>query len=415
MYYFVEVACVFAEVCIIHWLLTGMFQKRELPRWAVCLIYGLYGTALTLLSFVDDLSFWRITFNLCAIWLLGFIMFQSGPFRSFFSALMICALAAFADVMVSTLLLHFGYNIRELMTIGPKRALYLIATHIVLFALSACLYILSVSRSERVSLKFLVPVLPCWACGALLCIILAWQLLGDQDVPPLYLGVLLGMLYTDIMFVYQMNKLSAQEQEKQEWKLAEHHYAMQTAYYDQFRIQQEETRALWHDIRKLLQAAKLEGCGDTLDQVEEMLHAVTGVVDVDNRTVSVILNEYAQTASQEGIQLHLDVQIPRELSVTAADLYILLGNTLDNAIEACTALPPEQREITVKLKTHNHILFYEIENPYVPSYVNRIRGGLHGYGLQNVRRCVGKYQGTLEIQKGDKIFRVIAHMNTYQK
>lgn len=111
--------------------------------------------------------------------------------------------------------------------------------------------------------------------------------------------------------------------------------------------------------------------------------------------------------------MHLDVQIPRELSVTAADLYILLGNTLDNAIEACAALPPEQREINIKLKTHNRILFYEIENPYAPSYGNRVRGGLHGYGLQNVRRCVEKYQGTLEIQKGDNIFRVIAHMNTY--
>lgn len=413
MYYFVEVACVFAEVCIIHWLLAGMFPKRGLSRWVVFLIFGLYGAALTLLSFVDDLSFWRIAFNFCAIWLLGLIIFQSGPFRSFFSALMICSLAAFADVLVYTLFLHFGYEIQEFVTLGPKRALYLIATHIVMFALYACLYVLSTSRSERVSLKLLVPVLPCWACGALLCIILAWQLLGDQNVPTLYLVVLLGMLYTDILFVYQMNKLSAQEQEKQEWKLAEHHYAMQTAYYDQFRIQQEETRALWHDIRKLLQAAKLEGGGEALDQVEEMLHAVTGVVDVDNRTVSVILNEYAQTASQEGIQLHLDVQIPRELSVTAADLYILLGNTLDNAIEACAALPPEQREINIKLKTHNRILFYEIENPYAPSYGNRVRGGLHGYGLQNVHRCVEKYQGTLEIQKDDNIFRVIAHMNTY--
>lgn len=29
MYYFVEVACVFAEVCIIHWLLAGMFGPAE--------------------------------------------------------------------------------------------------------------------------------------------------------------------------------------------------------------------------------------------------------------------------------------------------------------------------------------------------------------------------------------------------
>lgn len=87
--------------------------------------------------------------------------------------------------------------------------------------------------------------------------------------------------------------------------------------------------------------------------MEEMLHSIGHVVDVDNRVISVILNEY--------------VQVPKDLPVSASDLYILLGNTLENAIEACCSLPNEKREIALKLKLHYRILFYKIENPHTPS------------------------------------------------
>lgn len=298
------------------------------------------------------------------------------------------------------------------MNIGPQRSLYLIATYIVLFAFSACISSVSTLGKNEISIKQLVLVLPCWLCSVLLCLILAWQMLEEKTISPLYLLVLLGMLYTDMLFVYQIRKLSTQEREKREGKLAEHHYAMQQAYYDQFRIQQEETRALWHDISKFLRAAKLEGSNEALNQVEQMLHSIGTVVDVDNRVVSVILNEYAQEAAKADIRLEMDVHIPRELPISAVDLYILLGNTLENAIEACCALPPDERKITIKLKMHNRILFFSIENPYAPSYPERIRGELHGYGLQNVRRCVEKYQGNIEIQKQNNVFCLIAHLNT---
>lgn len=58
--------------------------------------------------------------------------------------------------------------------------------------------------------------------------------------------------------------------------------------------------------------------------------------------------------------MSFDVTVPRELFVVAVDLYILLGNTLDKTIEACSTLPVSERRISVKLKTHNNILFYKL-------------------------------------------------------
>lgn len=411
MYYCLEIACVISEIWMIDWLLRGMFSLRELPHLIRPVLYSLYCIVLCVLSFIQDLSFLRIALNFGIISALGIILFQANLIRSLFASLVICALAAFTDVLVSSTLLHFGYHIEDLMQCGPERALYLITTHIALFGMAACVNFFLPKGKETVPAKLLLMVFPCWICGALLCLIFARQLLEANFASPLYLLVLLGMLYTDILFVYQVNLLTIREKEKQDWKLAEHHYAMQRAYYDQFRIQQEETRALWHDISKILRAAKLDKGTEALAQVDEMLHDIQNVVDVDNRVVSVILNEYVQEVRQEEIQLDMDIQIPNELPISASDLYILLGNTLDNAIEACCTLPQDERKISLKLRLHNRVLFYRIENSYAPSHLERVRGDMHGYGLKNVCRCVEKYQGSVEIKHDGTLFSLSAHLN----
>lgn len=98
-----------------------------------------------------------------------------------------------------------------------------------------------------------------------------------------------------------------------------------------------------------------------------MLDSISQVVDVNNRVVSVILNEYVQSARAFHIELELDVQIPEVLFVTAADLYVLIGNTMDNAIEACQSVPEEDRKITLKLKPTTISSFMKYPIPSVRS------------------------------------------------
>lgn len=169
-------------------------------------------------------------------------------------------------------------------------------------------------KKREISLKILLPVTPCWIISILLCFILTWQCFVKQyELHPMFVLVLLGLLYTSIIVIYYTNRIHDQAQEKKDWEIAEHHYAMQQEYYDQLRIQQEETRALWHDISKYLRASKVEASNGALAQVQDMLDSISCVVDVNNRVVSVILNEYVQTSRNCQIELALDVQVPDEL------------------------------------------------------------------------------------------------------
>jgi len=151
---------------------------------------------------------------------------------------------------------------------------------------------------------------------------------------------------------------------------------------------QSQTRALWHDLNKYIKAAKVEySLAPALDKLETALSDATQITDAGNRVINVILHEHAQTARAAMIGLRLQVRIPAELPVAVSDLYVLIGNTLDNAIEACRSMPPNQRMIELTLRTHYDVLYYKVINPYDPR-VRCQEDPMRGYVLQNVRRCV---------------------------
>lgn len=249
----------------------------------------------------------------------------------------------------------------------------------------------------------------------------------------MYFIVMLGLLYSNLLVLYYTDQLYVQTARRQNLEIAAHHFAMQQEYYDQLCKRQEETRALWHDMKKYIRAIQAEqetkvGCNEndsgenmpessrsavneSLLALEEALESVTPVVDMGNHVINVILNEYVQAAGNIGAAVKMDVQVPDRLFVTAADLYILIGNTFDNALDACAALPEGKRTISLMLRCRNRVLYYEISNPYPDNYLGQHKGHFHGFGLKNVRQCVKRYHGSVDISTEGNIFCFMAHLN----
>ena len=413
MYYFVEIACVIAEMWMVHMFLESFYTNRKCSIFRTLSMYGTFGAIIAVLSLMPDMSFVRLIVTFIGLWTIGMLLFNAKVLHGILSALAYCAIVAVNDVISIVSFQLCGVSSDALMASNPARAMLLIVAHVFLFGIVVILGIINRKSNTKMSFRILLPVLPCWAISILLGLVFTWQcIVMGYEWHPLFLAILLGLLYTNIIMIYFTNKTSEQAQLKKDFEIAEHHYAMQQEYYDQLRVQQEETRALWHDISKYLRASQIDKSDEALQEVQQMLDSISQVVDVNNRVVSVILNEYFQTAKDAGVSIELDVLVPTELFVTAADLYVLLGNTLDNAIEACMELPKEHRRISLKLKKHNSMLYYEISNPYDEKHLHRARGNYHGFGLKNVAKCVEKYRGKLDVTKSNGIFRVVAHLNS---
>ena len=256
----------------------------------------------------------------------------------------------------------------------------------------------------------MVQTLPVWLIAALLCGLCIWK----QDaigMPILQFFGLLWLVYCGIWLLSISRQMEKRLDAARQQLDTQRQYAMQEDYYQQLLEKQTRTRALWHDLNKYLRAAKAETApSEALEQLQRMLDDATAIVDVGNSVVNVILNEYAQSAKALGIELRLKVQVPEKLGISAADLYILVGNTMDNAIEACRSLPQHQRFIELTLRTHQDILYYKVANPY-DGTTKRPKDAMRGHGLDNARRCVAQYDGQLLTQQDQGFFIVSAHLN----
>lgn len=312
----------------------------------------------------------------------------------------------FGIVRLAALLISFG--VTRGLSCGnavPIRIVDLTA----LYAFTACAAVIgSKWRDTPMPILRLVPV---W----LVCLLLCVETLrnrGWRDVAILELFSIVWLLYAGVSLVQVKKKMDTEQQSILEQQQKAYHYAMQEEYYQKLRSKQTETRALWHDLNKYLRAAKAEtDSARALEQLGAMLDSSMEIVDVGNSVLNVILNEYAQTAKATGIELRMRVQVPERLGISAGDLYVVIGNTMDNAIEACKALPAEQRLIDLIIRTHYDTVYFQLTNPCIPNPKKHTADPLRGYGLSNVQRCVDCCDGSMAIRQADGFFTVTIHLN----
>ena len=419
MYILSELLGVIAEFATFHLFAHGIFKRREIGYVKASALYAVLGTITLFLSLSENAALFRIVYCVFACGLISKYLFVTTSFQSFFAAISFACLVVLTDVFAISLASMMDINVDLIMSYGRTRSIYVIFCHLIL--LVVVLIILAITRCKRnaITFPFLIAILPGSISGIVLGLYFCQAILQtNQEVPVTIMIISAGLLYLNILIVFYAEKMQEVIEEKQYLQLAEQHYLMQEQYYEQLREDQNETRAMFHDINKYLQAmqalaaeSNTEQAKEVLNQAQDLFHSIGNVVDVGNSVVNILLSDYIAKAQDNEISFDFDVSIPENLGITAAEVYVILGNTLDNAIEACCVLPVNRRYIHLQMRTFHNMLFYKIENPYEEDYTKQAKGKNHGFGLQNVKRCVEKYNGDILIDKNSNIFSLSLHLN----
>lgn len=134
-------------------------------------------------------------------------------------------------------------------------------------------------------------------------------------------------------------------------------------------------------------------------ELEQDLKDFDVLIRSGNVMIDAVLNSKLSLAKSHGIAINAKAVVPQELSFPDIDLCVILGNLLDNAIEACQWLEePASRFIRVYLDLKGENLYLCITNSTGKiqkrngKYVSR-KAGRHGFGLQRVDRLISRYQG----------------------
>ncbi|MCI7125625.1 MAG: ATP-binding protein [Agathobaculum sp.] len=226
-------------------------------------------------------------------------------------------------------------------------------------------------------------------------------------------------LWRDVVEGYG-NSLVFQEERKQVIR----QLSMQTEYSRQIAETAAENRRLIHDIKHHLRTidrmAAEHGQSDIrlfLSQVEEQVAAVSSYSHVafcQNPAVNALIEYYYGMMQTQGTEFQVRLDLPDQIPLTDVELCTVLGNLLDNSVEACGRQKHGARRILVAGETRGSMYFLKVENTYngqtmQESSLFLSRKGIspyHGIGLSSVRKIIESHGGDLDIIPREGVFLV---------
>lgn len=186
-----------------------------------------------------------------------------------------------------------------------------------------------------------------------------------------------------------------------------------------------QTRGWRHDYHNHIQTMKAYlSLGETarleqyLGELDTDLTTVDTVVKTGNVMIDAVLNSKISLAKAKNIAVDAKAIVPKELPVPEVDFSLIIGNLMDNAMEACLKIEEEsKRFIRVYIDILKGQLYIYIMNATEGKVKGRIaiagkaarylsgKGGRsHGFGLMRVDRVVERNKGFIDRQDEENVF-----------
>ncbi len=185
---------------------------------------------------------------------------------------------------------------------------------------------------------------------------------------------------------------------------------------DEVRSIHKEMRGYKHDFHHHLQSLKTQlESGDyerALAYIEELDHQLTHVdtlLKTGNVALDAILSGKISQAKEQGIAITIKANVADELTISDVSLSIIVGNLLDNAIEACLK-SNETPFINLYISMKGKMLYFHMMNSAGEKKVKRAglfgsdKRGLHGFGLRRAMAIIEEHGGWCKFNSEDGAF-----------
>lgn len=182
----------------------------------------------------------------------------------------------------------------------------------------------------------------------------------------------------------------------------------------------ERINLFCHDMKKHLESLKLfsneEERQEYYEMVNQTIESYDAQFETGSRVLDILLAQKKLLCIKNEIELTCVADGKKMDFIHAVDLYTILGNLLDNAIESVLLVPDKEKKlISVSIWSKGQLILLQIEN-YFENPELKFSDGLpvtmknadegHGYGLKSVKKAVEKYDGTMDVSAKENLFCV---------
>ena len=165
-------------------------------------------------------------------------------------------------------------------------------------------------------------------------------------------------------------------------------------------------------IKALLSMGKKEELSEYLDNLEKDLDSIDIAIRTGNVGLDAILSSKVSIARKNNIEVNCTAKVPADLKISDVHLCAIVGNLLDNAIEACEKIPQGTvpRFIRIYIGLFKSQLYISVSNATCEKHRRRLselvtsKLGEHGFGLRRIDKLAEKYDGYVNRKNEPGIF-----------
>ena len=341
----------------------------------------------------------------------------------FFNSIMLCAICN-----IYTITLMPRYEIKNLMWHSAR-----------LFSLSSAYVCLGISILEGFifyrTLKIKIPMLlneeylgTSWnflfLIPSVMAILIYWMspisplVVMTGRVQPVFLVLITFVLFIAFMFYDIFYKITFRLTESAKLQQENNLLQMEGKRYNELKNYMNETRTLRHDFRQHIavlsefaRAGNLNGILEYTDQLNENARAKY-ILYCANSAVDAAASHYDRIAKENNIKIEWRLELPSVLNIKESDYCAMLGNLIENSLNAVKNLKDDKKNIKVISSMLSEVMLgISIDNPFEGDLI--FKNGLpvskregHGLGLISISNIVNRYNGSLRIKTENKIFSV---------
>lgn len=420
-----EVAVTLYEQFIICFFICN-FLKHDFKSFGGKLIY-VFGSVcgailVTSLNFFTIYEWW-----LCAIYIVywfGFaVLFVKGKkLNKLLAAIISCVVVistsslitgAFSVVFnLNSDIIYTQHNLYRVLCVLFVQAANLYLFSLILKFANKTILLMRMKEWVLIISVFLISIFSL----AMIHIALNEATLSDSSSKMLLLSEI-GLFALNIVCLYITVSLNQSNRAAEELKLKEQQLKHDIQYAETVRSQYQEIRQIRHDIKQHLDAVsglQLEGKIDAaqkyISNISSNLERIEMFMDVGNDFVNAILNSKLSIAKSKGIEV-LCNSSSKVGGINEYDLCNLIGNMLDNAIEAAEKTG-ENAVVEVSIHSDKYKIMITVSNSILQSVLNsnlelkttKRRSELHGFGVKSIRTIAEKYSGSVDFYEENLTF-----------
>lgn len=399
----------FCELFIIIYFVKDLYELRfkksiSVFLFALCVAFQCANNILFLGKSIL-VSFGAILFTFFTL-----LLFKIKPLNSFALSFVLYLILALPEMVIGVTMAILTGNAPDFTQSGPIS--FALGTFVAKFlSYTVVTFIkykqIRIDKTIRDNLRWVL-LMPVSSFLIMLLFLTSCMNIKENTIQTLLLFSCIMMCAANIAVFSTIAKQNALIETKEKLLFAEKHIHRQILHYEELYKYRTEMQMFRHDSKnRLLSMMGILKKGDiekalqelqsNLDFIDEMSKSI---VDSGNPIIDAVLQSKLHDAVQRGINLKISTKLAEKINADELEIGIIIGNALDNAIEAVEKIEASQnKEIAFSMISSQNRISISVKNPVCENFdasnlkSTKDNQELHGFGINSIKTIARKYDG----------------------